>query len=272
MDLIGYPEQVLNSTWLNKKYAEVEVTQDYLMNIIAFQSHQRKEGMKLYTKPYERGSWAEMSHGGNIVTVNAFYSPNSNTMIVPIGMLQDPIYWSQPKSLTFGAFGIVVAHEITHAFDDSGINYNSEGMSAQLYDNKTVEAFHKEATCLRDQYSKYSIADSQVDGNSTLGENLADHGGLSMALEAYNQWRSKNKDHRLPALPFDDMQLFFIGYALPWCSRHTDKHTKNQVINDEHAPVWFWVLGPLSNSQAFSDTFQCPIGSRMNPKDKCTVW
>ena len=98
-----------------------------------------------------------MSHGGNIVTVNAFYSPNSNTMIVPIGMLQDPIYWSQPKSLTFGAFWNVVAHEITHAFDDSCINYNSEGMSAQLYDNKTVEAFHKEATCLRDQYSKYSI-------------------------------------------------------------------------------------------------------------------
>jgi len=272
MDLIGYPDQVLNSTWLNKKYSEVEVTKDYLMNIIAFQSHQRKEGMKLYTKPYERGSWAEMSHGGNIVTVNAFYSPNSNTMIVPIGMLQDPIYWSQPKSLTFGAFGIVVAHEITHAFDDSGINYNAEGMTAQLYDNMTVEAFHKEATCLRDQYSKYSIADSQVDGNTTLGENLADHGGLSMALEAYNQWRMKNRDHRLPALPFDDMQLFFIGYALPWCSRHTEKHTANQVINDEHAPERFRVLGPLSNSKTFSDTFNCPVGSRMNPAEKCTVW
>jgi len=272
MDLIGYPDQVLNSTWLNKKYSEVEVTKDYLMNIIAFQSHQRKEGMKLYTKPYERGSWAEMSHGGNIVTVNAFYSPNSNTMIVPIGMLQDPIYWSQPKSLTFGAFGIVVAHEITHAFDDSGINYNAEGMTAQLYDNMTVEAFHKEATCLRDQYSKYSIADSQVDGNTTLGENLADHGGLSMALEAYNQWRMKNRDHRLPALPFDDMQLFFIGYALPWCSRHTEKHTANQVINDEHAPERFRVLGPLSNSKTFSDTFHCPLGSRMNPVEKCTVW
>jgi len=124
MDLIGYPEQVLNSTWLNAKYSEVEVSDDYLMNIVAFQSHQRKEGMKVFTRPYKRGSWAEMSHGGSIVTVNAFYSPNSNTMIVPIGMLQDPLYWSQPKSLTFGAFGIVVAHEITHAFDDSGINYN----------------------------------------------------------------------------------------------------------------------------------------------------
>ena len=62
-------------------------------------------------RPYERGSWAEISHGGNIVSVNAFYSPNSNTMIVPIGMLQDPLYWSQPKSLTFGAFGIVVGEK-----------------------------------------------------------------------------------------------------------------------------------------------------------------
>ena len=90
-----------------------------------------------------------------------------------------------------------------------------------------------------------------MDGITTLGENLADHGGLSMALEAYNQWRLKNEDHRLPALPFDDMQLFFIGkfssdsiryvynltfkgYALPWYLRHTDKHTKNQVLNDEY--------------------------------------
>lgn len=272
MDLIGYPEQVLNSTWLNAKYSEVEVSDDYLMNIVAFQSHQRKEGMKVFTRPYKRGSWAEMSHGGSIVTVNAFYSPNSNTMIVPIGMLQDPLYWSQPKSLTFGAFGIVVAHEITHAFDDSGINYNSEGMAAQLYDEETISGFHREAACLAAQYSNYSIADSTVDGNLTLGENLADHGGLRMALAAYTQWRQDHVDHRLPALPFDDMQLFFIGYALPWCSRHTRKHSRSQVENDEHAPERFRVLGPLSNSPEFSKAFGCPVGSPMNPSEKCSVW
>ena len=105
----------------------------------------------------------------------------------------------------------VSAHEITHAFDDSGINYDSDGMSAQLYDNKTIKAFHSEASCLRDQYYQYSVADSQVDGNLTLGENLADHGGLSMALEAYTNWRRHNTDVKLPALPFNDMQLFFIG-------------------------------------------------------------
>ena len=118
------------------------------------------------------------------MSVNAFYSPNSNTMIVPIGMLQDPLYWSQPKSLTFGAFGIVVgrylhlyylhsyphqlyictrvsAHEITHAFDDSGINYDGEGRAAQLYDNATLAGFMREAECLRAQYSQYSIAGSR---------------------------------------------------------------------------------------------------------------
>ena len=65
---------------------------------------------------------------------------------------------------------------------------------------------------------------------------MADHGGLSMALEAYNTWRRTNRDVRLPALPFDDMQLFFLGYALPWCARHTDKHSAHQILNDEHAP------------------------------------
>lgn len=272
MDLIGYPEQVLNSTWLNDKYNGMEVTNDYLMNIISFQSHERKEGMKEFIKQYQRGTWAEMSHGGSIVTVNAFYSPSTNTMIVPIGMLQDPLYWRQPKSLTFGAFGIVVAHEITHAFDDTGINYDGVGMMSQLYDNNTIHNFRKEANCLRNQYSKFSLAGAPVDGNLTLGENLADHGGLNMALAAYNKWRQESKDSRLPALDFNDMQLFFLGYALPWCSTHTTKHAKNQLLKDEHAPERFRVLGPLSNSKEFAEAWNCPVGSQMNPEEKCRVW
>jgi len=272
MDLIGYPEQVLNSTWLNQRYEEVEVTSDYLMNIIAFQSHERKEGMKLYINKYERGSWSETSHGGSIVTVNAFYSPNTNTMIVPIGMLQDPLYWSKPKSLTFGAFGIVVAHEITHAFDDEGINYNHEGVMDPLYDNSTIDAFHNEADCLREQYSSYQISDVSVDGNLTLTENLADHGGLKMAYSAYNSWRKHNQDSRLPALNFTDLQLFFLGYALPWCSSNSDVYVQSHLLKDEHSPSRFRVLGPLSNSKSFAEAWNCPLGSNMNPVDKCSVW
>jgi len=93
-----------------------------------------------------------------------------------------------------------------------------------------------------------------------------------MALEGYSAWRRENTDVRLPALPFDDLQLFFIGYALPWCSRHTAAHTARQVRSDEHAPERFRVLGPLSNSPAFSRAFSCPAGSKMNPVEKCKVW
>ena len=115
---------------------------------------------------------------------------------------------------------------------------------------------------------------------------MADHGGLSMALEAYTTWRRTNRDVRLPALPFDDMQLFFLGYALPWCARHTDKHSAHQILNDEHAPErsvtteWgdfnlnfrFRVLGPLSNNPEFAAAFSCPKNTPMNPQDKCRIW
>ena len=118
---------------------------------------------------------------------------------------------------------------------------------------------------------------------------MADHGGLSMALEAYLHWRQYNNDVRLPAIPFDDMQLFFLGkhyfypslpvlpvswpgYALPWCARHTDKHSTHQILNDEHAPERFRVLGPLSNNPAFASAFSCPANTPMNPQHKCRIW
>merc|ERR1719361_1065925 len=89
----------------------------------------------------KRGSGNDFSHMANIATVNAYYNQATNTMVVPIGMLQPPLFWSRPKSLTFGAFGIVVAHEITHAFDNTGINYDGDGIMSQLYDNNTIKEF-----------------------------------------------------------------------------------------------------------------------------------
>ena len=138
-----------------------------------------------------------------------------------------------------------------------------------------------------------------------------------MAFEAYTNWSKYNTDVRLPALPFDDLQLFFLGkckcmrvqvgflleplncfsclvkirtniqtnfqqlsklitffsgYALPWCARHTDKHSTHQILNDEHAPERFRVLGPLSNNPAFAKAFNCPVDSPMNPQQKCQIW
>jgi membrane metallo-endopeptidase-like protein 1 len=169
----------------------------------------------------------------------------------------------------------LAAHEITHAFDEVGIMYNSEGFYQPLYDNSTIEAFHNASNCIRKQYSDFSIGGVHVDGNVTLGENIADHGGLKIAEVAYDSWlkRNGNTDATLPAMDgFSPFQLFYLGYALPWCAVHTDSMLKDHVMKDEHAPDKFRVLGPLSNSQRFAESWGCPVGTTMNPVDKCQIW
>ena len=169
----------------------------------------------------------------------------------------------------------LIAHEITHAFDDEGILYNSMGMFNPIYDNKTIKAFHQASNCISEQYSNFSLfKDLNVDGNSTLTENIADHGGLNIAELAYSDWLKKNEftDSILPAVDFSNEQLFYLGYALPWCAVHTDSMMRSHIAKDEHAPDKFRVLGPLTNSKKFSAAFNCPIGSKMNPKEKCEIW
>jgi len=153
--------------------------------------------------------------------------------------------------------------------------YNSEGLFQPLYDNETIEAFGNASDCIRQQYSNFSVAGVNVDGNITMGENIADHGGLKIAEIAYGNWLDRNngKDTLLPALQdFSPFQLFYLGYALPWCAIHTEAMLKTHVMKDEHAPDKFRVRGPLSNSQKFAETWGCPIESSMNPSQKCKIW
>ena len=153
--------------------------------------------------------------------------------------------------------------------------YNSKGQYQPLYDNETIRAFHNASDCIRTQYSNFSIHGVNVDGNVTLGENIADHGGLKIAEIAYENWLqlNGNSDATLPALEaFSPFQLFYLGYALPWCAIHTESMLKNHVMRDEHAPDNFRVRGPLSNSPRFAQTWGCPLNSAMNPEKKCQIW
>ncbi|CAB4060967.1 ECE [Lepeophtheirus salmonis] len=109
IDLIGYPKYVLNSTWLNEAYADIEIQDDFLMNVVSHKSFIRQQELLLFYQEYSRGNWIDFSP--NIATANAYYSQTSNTMIVPIAMLQPPLFWTKPQSLTFGAFGIIVGEK-----------------------------------------------------------------------------------------------------------------------------------------------------------------
>ena len=174
------------------------------------------------------------------------------------------------------SFLTFLAHEMTHGFDDQGLMFNLyENGEDFLYTNSTIEAFKTSMIHLIQQYSAYSIDGMKIDGNFTLTENIADHGGLHLAEMAYENWLSNNNwsDATLQGFQnFSSQQLFYLGFATPWCERH-GKLTQEQIIQtDTHSPNRFRVNGPLSNSVKFSEAWSCKPGSSMNPKEKSFIW
>ena len=138
-----------------------------------------------------------------------------------------------------------------------------------------MDAFKDASNCIRKQYSAYSINGIKVDADLTLGENIADQGGLRFAEIAYENWLKKNSwsDATLPGLEdFTQKKLFYLGYAMPWCAVYGRDALEAQMLTESHAPEEFRINGPLSNSARFSETWSCKSGSPMNPKDKCTIW
>uniref|UniRef100_A0A673ZZG1 Endothelin-converting enzyme 1 n=1 Tax=Salmo trutta TaxID=8032 RepID=A0A673ZZG1_SALTR len=207
-------------------------------------------------------------------TVNAYYNPTKNEMVLPAGILQAPFYSrSWPKALNFGGIGVVMGHELTHAFDDQGREYDKDGNLRSWWKNSSVEAFKKQTQCMVEQYSNYSINKEPLNGKHTLGENIADNGGLKAAYKAYMNWIAKNgEEATLPALGMTNHQLFFVGFAQVWCSVRTPESSHEGVITDPHSPSRFRVIGTISNSHEFSEHFGCKADSPMNPKHKCELW
>lgn len=187
--------------------------------------------------------------------------------------MQTPFYdLSYPNSLNYGAMGVVMGHELTHAFDDQGREYDKDGNLYQWWCNETLRNFEERVRCFVDQYSSYKIDDSHLNGKQTLGENIADNGGLKAAFRAYEKWAETHSEPQLPGVNLTSKQLFFVGFSQVWCSISTPEALKLQVLNDPHAPAQFRVIGTLSNSYEFSREFNCPLGSNMNPEKKCVVW
>uniref|UniRef100_A0A8C7N3L8 Endothelin-converting enzyme 1 n=1 Tax=Oncorhynchus kisutch TaxID=8019 RepID=A0A8C7N3L8_ONCKI len=186
-------------------------------------------------------------------TVNAYYNPTKNEMVLPAGILQAPFYSrSWPKALNFGGIGVVMGHELTHAFDDQGREYDKDGNLRSWWKNSSVEAFKKQTQCMVEQYSNYSINKEPLNGKHTLGENIADNGGLKAAYKAYMNWIAKNGE---------EATLTF----------HSEISHEG-VITDPHSPSRFRVIGTISNSHEFSEHFGCKADSPMNPKHKCELW
>uniref|UniRef100_A0A8C1IVR9 Membrane metallo-endopeptidase-like 1 n=1 Tax=Cyprinus carpio TaxID=7962 RepID=A0A8C1IVR9_CYPCA len=197
--------------------------------------------------------------------------------VFPAGILQPPFFSEkQLQALNFGGIGMVIGHEITHGFDDQGRNFDKDGNMYNWWSNFSAEHFEDQSKCMVEQYGKFSwkLAGGQnVSGITTLGENIADNGGVRQAYKAYMKWvEREGEEPRLPGLEMDHKQLFFLNFAQVWCGACRPEYAIQSIKTDPHSPLEYRVLGSLQNFEAFSEAFHCARGTPMNPEEKCRVW
>ncbi|XP_038058258.1 endothelin-converting enzyme homolog isoform X2 [Patiria miniata] len=268
-DKIGFPDWILDPVKLDEFYEGMNISTeskfDNMVNILRF--FQRK-AMEDFGTPVDKTRWSMAP-----AEVNAYYSASLNQMVFPSGILQAPFFNNDvPMSMNFGAIGMIMGHELTHGFDDKGRKFDKFGNLDDWWENKSASAYVERANCMEKQYSGYEEHGLNLDGHFTLGENIADNGGLKLAYMAYQNWRKDNpEDLQLP-LNLTFTQEFFLGMAQVWCSYQTPEHARLVIYTDTHASDKFRVIGAMSNTPEFSEAFDCPIGSPMNPENKCRVW
>ncbi|XP_030879641.1 neprilysin [Leptonychotes weddellii] len=209
--------------------------------------------------------------------VNAFYSSGRNQIVFPAGILQPPFFSAQQSnSLNYGGIGMVIGHEITHGFDDNGRNFNKDGDLVDWWTQQSANNFKDQSQCMVYQYGNFSwdLAGGQhLNGINTLGENIADNGGIGQAYRAYQNYVKKNGEEKLlPGLDLNHKQLFFLNFAQVWCGTYRPEYAVNSIKTDVHSPGNFRIIGTLQNSPEFSEAFYCRKNSYMNPEKKCRVW
>ncbi|CAG8615532.1 9370_t:CDS:10 [Ambispora gerdemannii] len=281
---VGYPDSTpdtMDPKSLAEYYEELEISKtEYFENIVSGNKWKTDHDWSKVGKPVEKGNWFMTPP-----TVNAYYNPTANEIVFPAGILQPPFFFAtNPEYVNYGAIGMVIGHELTHAFDNSGRQYDEKGRLTQWWSNETIEAFNNQTQCFVKQYTNYTIDDPKdvpvnLNGKLTLGENLADNGGLRAAyftwLADYNADPDQkiHKNYLLPGLEnLTREQLFYISFARVWCSKVRPETAVERVRTDPHSPPKWRVIGALKNSNHFSETFKCKKGSFMNPDDKCKLW
>ena len=269
---VAYPSLIYHESYINNLYENYTfelITQGLLFAVAnkTFLDNSMNLG-RLHTK-VDKTEWDIAP-----TAVNAYYNPSFNQFTFLEGILAPPFISSDwPRYFTYGAFGTVIGHELTHGFDDQGQQYDAQGDLRQWWDDSSTKNFKNRQKCFVEQYSNYEIFGHHVDGNLTLGENLADNGGLKTSYQAYkNTVDMEGTQSYLPGLDYTPDQLFFIAFAQLWCSNFTPEYITTSLLTNPHSPGPFRVNGTLVNSQEFADVFKCPRGSPMNPSNKCLMW
>ncbi len=260
---IGYPDN-----W--EDYSRLEIEADDLVG------NMRRSAMFVYEKnlarqggPVDRSEWAMTPQ-----TVNAYYNPPLNEIVFPAAILQPPFFdLNADDAVNYGSIGAVIGHEIGHGFDDSGSTFDGDGVLRNWWTDEDKAEFEKRTAKLIDQYSAFKpFDDLSVNGEFTLGENIGDLGGLSIALLAYEL---SLQDQEAPVMDgFTGQQRVFIGYAQGWLGKSRDEALREQINTDPHSPRQYRVNGVVRNVPEFYQAFEIAETDALYlaPEDRVKIW
>ncbi|XP_050188493.1 phosphate-regulating neutral endopeptidase PHEX isoform X2 [Myiozetetes cayanensis] len=277
MAKVGYPQFIMNDTYINEDIKTLKFSEsDYFGNVLQTRKYAAQSDFYWLRKEVPKTEWFTSP-----TTVNAFYSASTNQIRFPAGELQKPFFWGTeyPRSLSYGAIGVIVGHEFTHGFDSNGRKYDKNGNLDPWWTTNSEEKFKEKTKCMIDQYNNYywKRAGLYVKGKRTLAENIADNGGLREAFRAYRKWitekRGGEEEPLLPGLEFTHNQLFFLSYAHVRCNSFRPESAREQIYTGAHSPPQFRVIGAMSNFEEFRKAFNCPRNTTMNRgAESCRLW
>ncbi|GAA4512989.1 M13 family metallopeptidase [Sphingobacterium thermophilum] len=260
---IGYPDK-----W--KDYSKLEIGTSLYENVMNIQKWRFEENLAKQGQPVDKEVW-----GMTPQTVNAYYSPLNNEIVFPAAILQAPFYdFRADAAVNFGGIGAVIGHELSHGFDDSGSQYDGDGNLNNWWTDEDRRKFEAAADALVAQFEKYEpVPGVFVNGRFTLGENIGDLGGSSVAFDALKMYL---QDKGNPGLidGFTPEQRFFLSWATIWRTKTTDAFVINQVKTDPHSPAQYRAFAPIINLDGFHEAFGTKEGDKLYvPKEKrIKIW
>jgi putative endopeptidase len=258
---IGYPDK-----W--RDYSSLDIKDDaYVLNVIRSNQFETAYNLNKINKPVDKGEWFMSPQ-----TVNAYYSPDMNEIVFPAAILQPPFFFLHgDDAVNYGAIGVVIGHEMTHGFDDEGRKFDKNGNLKDWWTPEDSERFEEHTKVLADQFSSFVVIDSiHADGKLSLGENIADLGGLNISYQAF---KMANKETR-KIDGYTPDQRFFLAYAHVWASNIRDKEILRRTKEDVHSLGRYRVIGPLRNVAQFCTAFDVKPGQGMylDEAKRAKIW
>jgi len=262
---IGYPDKF-------RDYSSVKITRDdYLGNVRRAAAFAQRRETRRVGKLVDRTEW-----GMTPPTVNAYFNSSQNEIVFPAGILQPPFFdLTQDDAVNYGAIGVVIGHEITHGYDDQGRKFDADGNLNPWWSEADAKEFEARAQKVVAEYNAFEpLPGVHVNGRLTLGENLADLGGVSIAYDALERALARDPSQRKTIDGFTPEQRFFISFAQVWRSNIREAEARRLVMTDPHSPGRFRAFGPLVNYQEFFDAFEIKPGDPMwrAPELRARIW